>query len=131
MPGGGLVCVQNESASTELCVNGRDEDCDGQVDEADCECAPADTVATTLQTRRTSVKLSELAERDKLSTRGGFATPGAGLLRPSAEEVSIRIDDASGLIVESVLPPGSFIKSPSGRTFTFRDRDGTHLFSGA
>lgn len=121
-----LVCAPNEAPSTELCVTSRDEDCDGQVDEADCACAPGRTMWTDLQTRRTSVKLSDTPRRDKLTTNGEFAAPGVDVLKPAAWEVGIRIDDATGLFYEGVLPPGSVVASSSGHSFKLRDRDGVH-----
>ena len=119
---GALNCVQNTAASAELCETGLDEDCNGQTDEVGCACAMAETIVSPTQTRLSKVNLSKRPGLDKVLAKGSFVLPMAGAIDPATQPVRIRISDDTGLHYEGVIPPGSFVASPSGRIFKYSDR---------
>ena len=121
---GDVTCVADTTAQPEVCGNAVDEDCDGEIDDADvCGgdlCLPADTISTTQQTKLTKIKLKDAAGKDKVLTKGQFTLPAAGALTPN-DGVELRLSDGSGTYYAVTLPPGSFTVSPSGRSFRFKD----------
>jgi hypothetical protein len=125
---GALGCVRTTGPGAELCNTGADEDCDGQIDElSDCVlCLPASTVSTSVQTKKTKVRLKTIPATDQLQTQGTFVLPAPGTIAPDTEDVSLRLTDGSGLYYQATIPAGSFRRAGNGRHFTFSDRAGVH-----
>ena len=123
---GGLVCVQTTQASTELCDNHLDDDCNGQTDESGCVCDASHTFTSTTQSKFTKVRLNSKPNKDQVLTKGTFTLPAAGVIDPATQTVQIRITDGSGLFYEGIIPAGNFDASPSGRTFKYSDPNLAH-----
>jgi hypothetical protein len=123
---GSLQCTPPVPGA-ELCDSGADENCNGQTDEEPCDpCLPADTVSNTEQTKRTRLRLSETAQRDKVQTKGRFTLPPGVTINPATETVIVRIRDGQGMAYQVTVPAGSFTASPSGKSFRFVDRTLAH-----
>src|SRR5262249_17001403 len=107
---------------------GIDENCDGQTDElADCVlCLPANTVSTSTQTKKTKVVLKTQPGTDQVQTQGTFILPALGTIPPDTQAVTLRLTDAAGYYYQATIPPGSFRRASSGRTFIFSDRTGAN-----
>ncbi|HXJ34350.1 MAG TPA: MopE-related protein [Candidatus Eisenbacteria bacterium] len=120
---GGYVCVPNAAPTAELCLGGVDEDCDGQIDEiGDCVLCPAGaTVSSSVMTKVTKVRLSASADRDKVQTTGTMILPVPFSIAPDVQDVTVRITDGVGYYYQTTIPAGHFLRSGSGRRFSFSD----------
>ncbi len=123
---GSLSCTQNTLPSTEVCSSSADEDCDGQVDENDCELCPAgpNTVSSTTQTKIWSLKIPGVANDDQLKGKGAF-TP-VGMFAPVDKPVTVRVTDPNGLVFEGTLPANKLVANGSGKSFSFSDPTGAN-----
>ncbi len=121
--GGVLVCVGGPP-QLERCDGGLDEDCDGLVDEADdCElCPTGDTVGSPTQTTRTRIVRKAVPAGGKLVIKGTIRLPVAGSSRPGTDDVTVRVDDESGLYWEARLPAAVW-ETRNGRSSSYTDRN--------
>ncbi len=122
---GTVSCQQTTQPSPEQCNNAVDDDCDGDIDDADScgpTCLPENTVSVTTQTRKTGVKLSVKVDGDKVQTKGSFVVPADVTFQPGMASVTLVIGDNDGAYYTGGIPSGGFVAASSGRSFKFKDR---------
>ena len=99
---GSVTCVPDATPQPEVCGNSVDEDCDGELDDADtCSlfCAPENTVTAGAQTKRTIVRVSDQLDRDKVITKGTFVLPSSGLGLSATTPVTLGLSDGGGNVL--------------------------------
>ena len=130
---GSVTCVPDATPQPEVCGNSVDEDCDGELDDADtCSlfCAPENTVTAGAQTKRTIVRLSEQLDRDKVITKGTFLLPSSGLGLSATTPVTLGLSDGGGNVFTATVPGDKFTSNASGSSLKFKDKFKPYEYGG-